>query len=136
LAIVRELGHVHFEAIVTTDLGLAGLYTGDRERPRLLLEQALVLCLELGDTSTGADCLSGLAALAGLEGDVDRSARLFGAAEATREAVGIVPAPIVRPIYDRLLPEIAATDEQAFAASWQNGKLQSPLEKSGIKTTL
>jgi hypothetical protein len=129
LAIARELGHVHFEAIVTAGLGLAGLYAGDREQPRLLLEQALVLCLELGDGRWGADCLSGLAALAGLEGEIDRAARLFGAAEAMREAVGITPAPIVHPIYDRLVPEFAArADEQAFTASWQTGKLQSPTE--------
>jgi Tetratricopeptide repeat len=129
LAIVRELGHMQFEAIATTELGLAGLYAGDRKRPRLLLEQALARCLELDDRQTAADCLSGLAALAGLEGDLDRAARLFGAAEAVREAVGIVPSPTVRPIYDRLLPEIAAdADEQALAASWQEGKLQSPTE--------
>jgi predicted ATPase len=129
LAIVRELGHVQFEAVATTELGLAGLYTGDREQPRLMLEQALARCLELDDRQTAADCLSGLAALAGLEGDVDRAARLFGAAEAVREMVGIVPSPIVRPIYDRLLPEIAAgADEQVLAANWQWGKLQSATE--------
>jgi predicted ATPase len=129
LAILRELGHVQFEAVATTQLGLAELYAGERERPRLLLEQALSRCLELDDRHTSADCLSGLAALAGLEGDVDRAARLFGAAEAMREALGVVPSPIVRPIYDRLLPEIAAdADEEGLAASWQRGKLQSPTD--------
>ena len=115
--------------MATAELGVAGLYAGDREQPHLLLEQALALCLELGDRQVGADCLSGLAAVAGLEGDVRRAARLFGAAEAMREAFGIPPSPFVRPIYDRLLPEIAAqADEQTFAAGWQSGKLQSPAE--------
>ncbi len=74
LAIARELGHVQFDAVATTELGLAELYAGGRERPRLLLEQALSRCLELDDRHTGADRLSGLVALAGLEGDVDRAA--------------------------------------------------------------
>jgi predicted ATPase len=129
LAIVRELGHVEYEAVFTTELGLAWLYAGDREEARLMLEQALALCLQLDHRQTEADCLSGLAALAGLEGDVDRAARLFGAAEAVREALGVVPSPEVRPIYDRLLPEIAAdADEQVLASSWQEGRLQSPAE--------
>jgi predicted ATPase len=132
LAIARELGHVQIEAVVTTELGLAGLYAGERERPRLLLEQALSRCLELDDMHTCADCLSGLAALAGLEGDIDRAARLFGTAEATRAALGVVPRPIVRPIYDRLLPAIVAdADEAALAASWRRGKLQSPIDAVG-----
>jgi hypothetical protein len=129
LALARELGHVQFEAIVITELGLAEIYAGDRERPRLLLEQALAHCLDLGDRKNAADCLSGLAAVAGLEGDLDRAARLFGAAESMREALGVELDPIVRPIYDRLLPEIRANaDEQAFAAAWRKGKLQSPTE--------
>jgi predicted ATPase/class 3 adenylate cyclase len=78
LVIARELGHVQFEAGMTMELGLAELYAGDRERPRLLLEEALARCVELDDMHTAADCLSGLAALAGLAGDVDRAARLFG----------------------------------------------------------
>jgi hypothetical protein len=115
----------------TDELGLAGLYAGEREQARLMLEQALDLCLELnrGQTEAEADCLSGLAALAGLEGDIDRAARLFGAAEAAREALGVVPSPSVRPIYERLLPEIAAdADEQVLASSWQRGRLQSTAE--------
>ncbi len=135
LAIVRELGHVEYEAWVTMELGLAGLYASDREQARLMLEQGLRLCLELdrGHTEAEADCLSGLAALAGLEGDVDRAARLFGAAEAVREAIGVVPGPWVRPIYERLLPGIAAdADQQALVASWQKGRLQSPAEAAGL----
>ena len=135
LAILRELGHVEYEAWTTTELGLAWLYASDREQARVILEQALGLCLELdrGHTEAEADCLSGLAALAGLEGDVDRAARLFGAAEAVREALGIVPSPWVRPIYERLLPEIAAdADEHVLAASWQKGRLQSTAEAAGL----
>ena len=93
LGLVRELGHVQFEAMATAELGVAGLSTSDREQPSLFLEQALALCLELGDGRVGADSLSGLAAVAGLEGDVGRAARLFGAAEAIREAFGIAPSP-------------------------------------------
>jgi predicted ATPase/class 3 adenylate cyclase len=129
LALARELGHVQFEAVAISELGLARLYAGDGEQSRAWLEQALVLCLELGDRHNAADCLSGLAAVAGLAGDLDRAARLFGAAEAMREGVGAAFHPNVRPIYERLLPEITAkADMELFAAAWQRGKLQSPAE--------
>src|SRR5262249_30096420 len=136
LPIVRELGHVEFEAEAMTRLGLAWLYAGDREQARLTLEQAVASWLRLDDRETEADCLSGLAAVVGLEGDVDRAAQLFGAADAVREAIGVVRSPQVRPIYDRLLPEIAAdADVQVLASSWQTGRLQSPAEAAALGRT-
>ena len=95
----------------------------------MILEQALGLCLELdrGHTEAEADCLSGLAALAGLEGDVGRAAQLFGAAEAVREAIGVVPSPRVRPIYERLLPEIAAdADERRSQLAGRRADSRAP----------
>jgi len=127
LALAREIGHVQFQVYITAELGLAALYAGDRERARSLFEQALDQCLELGATETIADCLSGLAVLAGLEDDVSRAGRLFGAAEAVRAtAQASRPTPWVRPVYDRLLPDISQTfDGQALAASWQEGRTLS-----------
>jgi len=75
------------------NLGWAALYTGDPQRARAAFEEGLALCAELGEKMAASAYLDGLACLAETEGDTERAARLFGAAEALREEVGWPLAP-------------------------------------------
>jgi DNA-binding NarL/FixJ family response regulator len=69
------------------NLGWAALLQGDHGQARSYYEESLVLCKELGDKIVASESLEGLACIAGAEGEALRAARLFGAAEALREAV-------------------------------------------------
>ena len=96
---------------------------GDHERAEALHEESLVLCRELGDKLIGSESLEGLACAAGAKGEAERAARLFGAAEALREAVGYQQAPRERALRE---PYLAAArsrvDEAAWAAAWEEGR--------------
>jgi len=70
------------------NLGWAALLREDHERAKVLLEESLVLCKEISDKVIGSESLEGLACSAASRGEVQRAARLFGTAQALREAVG------------------------------------------------
>jgi predicted ATPase/class 3 adenylate cyclase len=123
LALAHEIGHVLFVALITSELGLAALYAGDAELASARFAESLAQCLEVGDRTTAADCLSGFATLAGLEGDLARAARLFGAAEAIREAMRVDRSVAARPVYERFLPRLRAeADEGIFTTAWAEGR--------------
>jgi predicted ATPase/DNA-binding CsgD family transcriptional regulator len=70
-------------------LWLAALEGGDRERAKALLEDEIRLSWELGNKPKISYCLLGLAAVAALRKQPARAARLWGAAEALREDIGL-----------------------------------------------
>jgi hypothetical protein len=73
--------------------------------------------------------------VAGAEGDAERAARLFGAAEALREALGAPLPPVERAHYDRSIATVrAALGEKAFAAAWTAGRAM-PLEAAVARAT-
>jgi predicted ATPase/DNA-binding SARP family transcriptional activator len=71
-----------------SNLGLVSLYERDHEGAAAHFRQALVLCGEAGAKRTIAEALYGLAAVAAIDGDGERSACLWGAADAILESTG------------------------------------------------
>jgi hypothetical protein len=70
-----------------------------------------------------AECLAGLAGVAGAEGQLERATRLFGAAEALLEAAGAHLAAVDKSEWDRNVAAVRAQmDEVAFAAAWAEGR--------------
>jgi predicted ATPase/class 3 adenylate cyclase len=69
-------------------LGLVALYEGDRAEAALRFREALALARETGSKRMMAAAVYGLAAVAAIDGDVKRSARLWGTAEAIRQSTG------------------------------------------------
>ena len=52
-----------------------------------------------------------------------RAARLWGAAERLRQAIGCRPAPAARATYERAMAVARAqSDEEAFAKAWEGGR--------------
>jgi non-specific serine/threonine protein kinase len=86
-ALSREYGYKRGLQFAQVGLGWAALLQGNYERARTLYEESLTLCQELNDKLTSSENLDGLACVAGAQGEVARAGRLFGAAEALREAV-------------------------------------------------
>jgi hypothetical protein len=70
--------------------------------------------------------LEGLAALAVALAQPERAARLFGAAEALREAMGTPLPPAERGAHDRSVAAVRATmGDAAFAVAWAAGRVMS-----------
>jgi tetratricopeptide (TPR) repeat protein len=69
-------------------LGLVALYQDDREDATLRFRMALTLARDASVKPTIATALYGLAALAAISGDVERSVRLCGHADEIRQSTG------------------------------------------------
>jgi hypothetical protein len=77
-----------------------------------------------------AQCLEGLAGVAAAQVRPGRTARLCGAAEALREAIGTPIWPVDRPTYERDVATMRAQlDEATFVAAWAEGRAM-PLEQA------
>ena len=98
------------------NLGWAALVREDHERARALHEESLVLCKEIGDKFIGSASLEGLACSAASRGEAQRAARLFGVAQALREAVGYHQMPRERALGE---PYLDAARSRLSEAEWE-----------------
>ena len=84
VALTRELDDPFMSMLVRGKSGLAALFTDDTAGAAAAFREALELARELVVLPVALDGLRGLAAIAARHGDLDRAARLYGAAEAHR----------------------------------------------------
>ena len=106
------------------------LEQGDHAAARPLFEQTLTIRRELGYTARYAQCFEAFGQLAAAQEQAERAVRLFAAAEALRESLGLGLAPADRPGYNRRLADARrALDEPTFAATWAQGRAM-PLEQA------
>jgi non-specific serine/threonine protein kinase len=105
------------------NLSYAALHQGDYERAEALVREGLALLWELESkyfVNFGLEVSAGPAAA---KGQPERAARLLGAAEALREAMGLGLQPADQFEIDRY--EAAAReqlDEATFEAAWAEGR--------------
>ena len=100
---------------------------GEVERVVGLAEEVLALGRELGSRTAVANVLERLARVARARGDPGLAARLLGAAEALREALGQTPSIAERGDYEaQLAAVLEALGEEAFAAAWAEGRAMPP----------
>src|SRR5205085_680215 len=96
---------------------------GDAQQAAAMARESLGLLRSSGSRWYVAEALELLGAVASLRGQAQDAARLWGTAEALREATG---APIPRSnrnLYERSLANArAALDQAAFAAAWAEGR--------------
>jgi DNA-binding CsgD family transcriptional regulator len=74
-----------------------------------------VLCKEIGDKDIGSESLEGLACYAASGEEVQRAARLFGVAQALREALGYQQSPKERSLRE---PYLAVARSRLGEAAW------------------
>jgi predicted ATPase len=85
--------------------------------------ESVKLFVALQDRRGVAECLEGWATLAALHSQPQRSARLFGAAEALREVSGAPLPPLERTPYDRTGDGVRKVlGEATFAVAWEAGR--------------
>ena len=123
LAGSRELKDTYGVAMALVNLGLVVTRRGDYERTRMLLKESLILSRQLGSKINIAECLEILSGMAGALGDFRRAARLWGAADALREAINAPWPPLERRLYEPYLAAVRSrADEALWRRSWEEGR--------------
>ena len=110
-------------------LGECALGQGDPRLARTYFRHALASLLAYRANATAAStlwCLAGLASADALEGQPQRAAWLWGAAEHLRTSIGARPAPAARVTRERLMAAVREElGEAAFADAWAEGEAMS-----------
>src|SRR5215217_344008 len=123
LMLAREAGDGFAIALSLGVGALAALGRGDHQQTKLLCEEGLRTSRRLKMMHLTAAYLHVAASLAGSQGKATRSARLWGAAEALREAIGTVLSPFERHLYEPYLTAAQAQlEEAAWKAAWAGGR--------------
>jgi non-specific serine/threonine protein kinase len=128
LALRRELGDPRAVSMSLLSLGEAELNRGDLDRGAALLEEGARIARELGDRLGTTYFVWELGRLSALQESPVRAARLWGAAEALREQLGISLSPydLVASGYERDLAAVRSTlDESTFETAWAEGRALS-----------
>ena len=128
LAIYRELEDTRNVALCLPSLGIVTLVLRDFEEAEKLFEEGLAWERRLKYKTLIFFHLMGLAAVATHRDHLRRAAKLYGASEALREAIGLSPKPFGRITYDYegyLATVRAGLDEPDFDAAWSEGRAMS-----------
>src|SRR5215210_2903961 len=124
--ICREIEDDWALALALRNLGIGAFRQGDYERAVARLRESLAVLQETGNPLYMQN-LELLAAAVSMRGDHGRAVRLFGAAEALREAVGAFVLPLYRAEYDLgVAAARAGMDEAALTAAWAEGRAMTP----------
>jgi tetratricopeptide (TPR) repeat protein len=133
LAMQRALDNKHGIGWSLHSLGKAAHDQRDYGTSRALFEESLAILLELVEKDGIVMNLEGLAAVAVAQAQPERAARLFGAAEGLREAIGALLHPAECAQHDSCVAAArAALGEEAFAAAWAEGRAMSPEDAIGF----
>jgi len=123
LGLYRDLGDRMGATVVSLLLGHISRDQDDRARAHAIYMQTLAAFQEMGSDWGCVHAVEALAVLAKREGNLERAARLWGAAAAVRKTLGGRVPPLERPHDDPALPETrAALGDAAFAAAWEAGR--------------
>ena len=121
--LATEAGDDRGRSSATRALAAALLESGEIDAARDRLAQSLELAQRLGELNGIAYCLDTFAGLATAEGDPERAARLFGAADNVRAAIGALRPPDQQPLYERWVSSTLAQLETAtYAACYESGR--------------
>jgi predicted ATPase/DNA-binding CsgD family transcriptional regulator len=123
LAFYRARGYRSETAEALAVLGQVAAVQQDYATAQALYEEGLLLARQIGNRGKIASCLEGLAGVRAAQGELPQSARLWGAAEVLREAIGAPIPPVSRPAYERAVTAARAQfGEKPFAAAWAEGR--------------
>jgi DNA-binding CsgD family transcriptional regulator len=101
---------------VLDGLGWVALLREDHERAKALYIENVALCRKLGDKMVASWSIDGLACLAASRGEAQRAARLFGAAQALREAASYHQSPRDRSLRE---PYLTLARLRLSEAAWE-----------------
>ncbi len=123
LETTRITGNRRGQATSLNNLGLVALCLGEYARAAELSSASLRISVEILDHQLITWSLDALAAVCGQQGYAGRAARLWGAAEALREASGFSQALDDKRVLEPFLKAARSRlDEAAFQVAWEEGR--------------
>jgi tetratricopeptide (TPR) repeat protein len=126
LPLYRDLGDKRGIANALTNLGLVAWEQADYDPALSLFRESLIRHRELEDRQGIAECLEGIARVSGSQGKAQRAARLWGASETLREAIGIAIPPGDLAEYEQNVTMVRETlDEALWRVAWEHGRATS-----------
>ncbi len=129
IVLYREIGHRKALADALAILARVKVAQGEQTAALSLYEESLAIARELKHSSLVASCLEGFAQVIAMQGQLWWAARLFGAAEALREASGTPIPGIERENYEQTVLALRAhLGELDFSRTWSQGRAMSPEE--------
>jgi tetratricopeptide (TPR) repeat protein len=127
LALYQSLGNSDGTALVQHNLGQVALHEGDNARAATLFRDSLSAYNALGHRSGIAMCLEAVAGLAAAQGQAMQAARLSGAAEGLRKAIGVTMDGADLTAHDLYLARARERlTEAEFAAACAAGRTMPP----------
>ena len=119
----QAFGGMHNVGWCLTSLAVVALEQEQYERAFALAAQGLDLLRQVRAENGMTECLELLAAVETAQGRFAPAARLFGAVEALREALGVPARPLFRPSYEHWVAAAqGGLGEKTFAAAWADGQ--------------
>ena len=126
LSYFREEGNKRVIGLLLRLLGLVALGGDEHDRASDLFREGLVLSGEEGAKLEMVQIVEGLARVAVVQEGHERSARLLGASEGIREAIGAPLPPADHDEHEETVTTLRAElGEEAFAAGWTEGRAMS-----------
>ena len=124
LTLFREHGNKRLMPFPLLGLGRLAVRRGEYASAFSILTETMGMLQEMGMKEEIAECLEEFAGLASKQGQAEKAARIFGAAEALREKVNANLAPAERTENERtyITPARSALGETKFAAAWAEGR--------------
>lgn len=123
LRLCRHRGHQYGIASASNNLARVECALGNHGAARAFSQESLTLYRELKYKKGIAYALEGSPSLAHAEEQMERGARLFGAAHALREAIRTHLTPAEREENDQRIAFVRETlGEDAFTADWDAGR--------------
>jgi hypothetical protein len=127
VATFKEVGSRFFLAESLVYLARVVFSQGDDVAAHALYEESLTVAREIGAKQLIASGLAGLADVVAAQRVPAWAARLWGAAEALREAMGTPIPPVYRIEYESSVTAARTQlGEQSFAAAWAEGRTMTP----------
>ena len=127
VALFKEMRQQHGTTISLYALAQVAAEERDFASAQALYEEGIAVARKAGDRRNVTFGLEGLAAVVAGQGKCAWAARLWGATEAQREAIGAPLPPVERASYTRAVAAARAhLGEQAFAAAWSQGRKMTP----------
>ncbi|HTP01662.1 MAG TPA: adenylate/guanylate cyclase domain-containing protein [Anaerolineales bacterium] len=119
----RDLGDQHRINMVHSELAHIERYEGQYDRAEAMYRGTIKEWQRIGHRAAVAHQLECFALLAQLKADDQRAARLYGAAEALRDRIGIPMTQAERVEYEQHIAELQrGTDAPALTAAWAEGR--------------
>jgi predicted ATPase len=129
--IQRKIGNLEGVALALGDLGLATFLKGDRPGAVPFFMEGVHLSQELGYKHVLAFCLDGIAAFAATRRP-DDAGRLFGAADALRESIGIDSDPAKEIVSEQRSAVRERLGLSGFEGAHAEGRLLEPEEAASL----